>query len=63
MRMPNQAVHVIHFDQSVAELFVLNCSLCVTPMLCGYSLVGVDEGIDSNVVQHIREQHSAAYIV
>lgn len=32
-------------------------------ILCGYSLVGVDEGIDSNVVQHIREQHSAAYIV
>jgi len=32
-------------------------------MLCGYSLVGVDEGIDSNVVQRIREQHSAAYIV
>jgi DNA-binding NarL/FixJ family response regulator len=30
-------------------------------MLCGYSLVGVDEGIDSNVVQHIREQHSTAY--
>jgi DNA-binding NarL/FixJ family response regulator len=30
-------------------------------MLCGYSLVGVDEEIDSNVVQHIREQHSAAY--
>jgi DNA-binding NarL/FixJ family response regulator len=31
-------------------------------MLCGYSLVGVDEGIDSNVVQHIREQHSVARI-
>jgi len=32
-------------------------------MLCGYSLLGVDEGVDSNVVQHIREQHSAAYVV
>jgi len=31
-------------------------------MLCGYCLLGVD-GIDSNVVQHIREQHSVAYIV
>jgi DNA-binding NarL/FixJ family response regulator len=32
-------------------------------MLCGYSLVGVDGGFDSNIGQHIREQHSAAYIV
>jgi DNA-binding NarL/FixJ family response regulator len=32
-------------------------------MLCGYSLVGVDEGIDSNVVQRFREQHSNSYIL
>lgn len=32
-------------------------------MLCGYSLVGVDEGIDSNVVQRFREQHSTTYIL
>src|SRR6516225_5908223 len=31
-RISAQNVHVIHFDQSVAELFVLNCSLCVTPL-------------------------------
>lgn len=32
-------------------------------MLCGYSLVGMDEGMDSNVVQHIREQHTGVYLV
>jgi CheY-like chemotaxis protein len=32
-------------------------------ILCGYSLVGVDQGMDSNVVQHIREQHSAVHLV
>jgi KaiC/GvpD/RAD55 family RecA-like ATPase len=32
-------------------------------MLCGYSLVGVDEGMNSNVVQRIREQHTAVYLV
>lgn len=32
-------------------------------MLCGYSLVDVDKGIDSNVVQRFREQHSNTYIL
>jgi hypothetical protein len=31
-RISAQHVHVVHFDQSVAELFVLDCSVCVTPL-------------------------------
>ena len=31
-RISAQNVHVVHFDQPVAELFVLNCISCVTPL-------------------------------
>jgi MEDS: MEthanogen/methylotroph, DcmR Sensory domain len=64
-----EGAHIL-WKRDSAQAAIQNEKLCNrliemydVDMLCGYSLVGVDEGIDSDIVQHIREQHSAAYIV